>query len=188
MMAPPARSPDRQSRQLYALLLAEIASFIGLNASGLLVITEVSHNARPLLATTWCLLTAAILVSLVAVEWQIVAAKSQGSGSLAVIRRIILAILGAGSVALLATLLTMLANQPDPSLYRVPSAVAAARVAFDALPTGTTAHIVAITSIPSVTGESLERAWHVSLESDRKPTRTFDVTVDAKSGETYRYP
>jgi hypothetical protein len=126
MMATSARPPDRQSRQLYALVLVEAVSFIGLNVSGLLVVTEVSHNARPFLSTTWCLLTAAILGSLVALELQIAADYTEARAPLNVIRRLAFAILGFGSLTLLATLLTMLTSQPDPSLYRVPSAVAAA--------------------------------------------------------------
>jgi hypothetical protein len=188
MMATSARPPDRQSRQLYALVLVEAVSFIGLNVSGLLVVTEVSHNARPFLSTTWCLLTAAILGSLVALELQIAADYTEARAPLNVIRRLAFAILGFGSLTLLATLLTMLTSQPDPSLYRVPSAVAAARAAVASLPLGDHAKIVTIEPVGGMLAHSQERAWHVRLETDSKPTLTFDVIIDGKSGESFRYP
>jgi len=187
---PPKQGPrlaDAPSPRRVIFPIVGVSS-IGLGMSGLLVAVDLPHNARPLLAFTWCSFTAALTGAL----WVLELGIGRAAGGVPVVatiaRRVVLSVICVGALSFVSALLSILGSRPDPALYRVPSLLGAVRAAHASLPVGSHVRLAEVTSLPGLSAVSLDRAWHVRFTTDVVPTRSIDVVVDARSGEIYRLP
>jgi hypothetical protein len=176
----PPRAP------LLFLGLCGLAIAVLIASGALTIATQTPHNARPVLGLSWIVLLLAIF-SAIAGAWLAAFRQTASAVVLSITAAIAAIALTSGSFLLVAALAIALQSEPDPALYRVPSAVEAVRAAKALVPGAHIDRVLLVESLRNaVTTSTNDVTWHVQLEgASSQGARVYDICVDGVSGETY---
>jgi hypothetical protein len=178
----------RSGAPFVCALFCATATLILLASAALALNGQLPHNSRPLLGLSWILLLTAI-VSGAGGAWLGIYRPSLPASVLSTVSGISAIAVVSALVLLVAALMIALESQPDPALYRVPSALAAVRAARALVPSP----VIRLTVVEAVRSSKADHSmndeiWHVQFESRAGGSRFYDVLVDSVSGESVLVP